>query len=158
MPSTKKKTPSTTTMIKKTSPNRRSISNKRREGIIGSPVRMYRRTSPLWKNNITLRKKSPQPQPPQISSTEIFRMQLEKWKEEQERLKHLTRRKWMKNIHENRQKGLYIDAEPQEKHVYFSNQQPSNFWVSAQQQLKNDLDWASGDVPHFGGRKRRHKK
>ena len=113
---------------------------------------IYRRSSPLWK------KMSPQPQPPLISSPERVQIQHQKWKDDQAALAQATSQKWRENIHENRRKGLYLSPERKEKHVYFSNQQPSNFWVGVQNKLKNDMAWASGDVPNFGGSKRSGSK
>jgi hypothetical protein len=138
MPSTKKTTPS---------PNRKSP----------SPVKQYRRTSPLWKRH-TIKRRSPQPQPPQMSPTEMFRIQHEKWKEDQETVKHLARNKTMKKIYENRKKGLYIEPDRPENHPYFTNQQPSNYWVKAQQQYVDETEWESGDVPRFGGKKLRRRR
>lgn len=138
---TKRKTPS---------PNRRVT-----RSVHDSPAKLYRRSSPLWKKQVTFNKN---PQPPLISSPERIQIQHQKWKEDQTALRNDTRQKWSKNIHENRRKGLYLSPERKEKHVYFSNQQPSNFWVSVQNKLKNDMAWASGDVPNFGGNKRRGSK
>jgi len=148
MPSTKKKTPS---------PKKRKSNNTKRAVVIINdlPVKLYRRTSPLWQRRQTIKTKSPQPQLPQIPSTEIFRIQHQKWKEEQERVKLFTRKKWMKNIYENRKKGVYQEPDATENHPYYINQQASNFQGSVKQQKEIEDGWATGDVPHFGGRKKR---
>ena len=159
MPSTKKKTSSSTPKKRTPSPKKRKSNNITRRAVVtvinDFQVKPYRRTSPLWQRRQTMKSKSPQPQLPQIPSTEIFRIQHHKWKEEQDRVKNVTRKKWMKNIYENRQKGLYTEPDALETHPYYINQQASNFQGSVQQQKEIDDGWATGDVPHFGGRKKR---
>lgn len=150
MPKTTKKTPS---------PNRRRVTARRVVFRLNdSPAKAHRRSSPLW------RKKTPMPvirwnspQPALISTPELVRMQHEKWKADQEQLKYSARQKWMRNIHENKQKGLYLEPGSTNDHAYFRNQQAENFWGDVQRKYDNDMAWASNSVPHFGGRKKKRK-
>lgn len=122
-----------------------------------SPVRVVRRSSPLWKKHTQKTKAvrwwSPQPQPPLMSTAELVQKQHEKWKEDQEKLRraaNITRRH---KIQKNIELGRYLPPESMATHNVFSDQKVSNFWRNAQHTIDTDLDWASKNPPlHFGGR------
>lgn len=123
-----------------------------------SPIKVVRRSSPLWKRNTQKKvvRWSPQPQPPLMSVAELVQNQHEKWKKDQEihrRAANVTRRQ---KIQKNIKQGIYVPPEPMDKHNMQSNQTVSNFWRNAQHGLDNELAWASDDPPlHFGGKKRK---